>query len=106
MILYLRHKRITAGTCVACDFISPWIRYGLRKLEAFFGFLITIMALTFGYEYIVAAPNQASVVEGLVIPWCHNCPKRYYYTTSAPVSQSVGQCALVVLELFVGVKRD
>lgn len=23
---------------------------GLRKLEAFFGFLITIMALTFGYE--------------------------------------------------------
>ncbi|XP_047400761.1 natural resistance-associated macrophage protein 1 isoform X3 [Sciurus carolinensis] len=24
--------------------------YGLRKLEAFFGFLITIMALTFGYE--------------------------------------------------------
>ncbi|XP_027765481.1 natural resistance-associated macrophage protein 2-like [Empidonax traillii] len=25
-------------------------KYGLRKLEAFFGFLITIMALTFGYE--------------------------------------------------------
>ncbi|XP_049470853.1 natural resistance-associated macrophage protein 1 isoform X3 [Panthera uncia] len=24
--------------------------YGLRKLEAFFGFLITVMALTFGYE--------------------------------------------------------
>ncbi len=24
--------------------------YGLRKLEFFFGFLITIMAVTFGYE--------------------------------------------------------
>ncbi|XP_056324783.1 natural resistance-associated macrophage protein 2-like [Danio aesculapii] len=27
-------------------------KYGLRKLEAFFGFLITIMALSFGYEYV------------------------------------------------------
>lgn len=25
-------------------------KYGLRKLEAFFGFLITVMAITFGYE--------------------------------------------------------
>lgn len=25
-------------------------RYGLRKLELFFGFLITIMAITFGYQ--------------------------------------------------------
>ena len=25
-------------------------KYGLRKLEAFFGLLITIMAITFGYE--------------------------------------------------------
>ena len=30
-----------------CPFVLP---LGLRKLEAFFGFLITIMALTFGYE--------------------------------------------------------
>ena len=27
--------------------------YGLRKLELFFGFLITVMALTFGYEVSV-----------------------------------------------------
>ena len=27
-------------------------RYGLRKLEAFFAFLITAMAVTFGYEVI------------------------------------------------------
>lgn len=25
-------------------------KYGLRKLELFFGFLITVMALSFGYE--------------------------------------------------------
>jgi NRAMP (natural resistance-associated macrophage protein)-like metal ion transporter len=33
-------------------------KYGLRKLEAFFGLLITVMAISFGYEYIVVAPNQ------------------------------------------------
>lgn len=36
-------------------------KYGLRKLEAFFGFLITIMALTFGYE--VKAPQP------VMVPW-------------------------------------
>jgi Mn2+/Fe2+ NRAMP family transporter len=25
-------------------------KYGLRKLELFFGFLITVMGITFGYE--------------------------------------------------------
>ena len=28
-------------------------KYGLRKLELFFGFLITIMAITFGYEVYI-----------------------------------------------------
>ncbi|KFW67648.1 Natural resistance-associated macrophage protein 1, partial [Pygoscelis adeliae] len=36
-------------------------KYGLRKLEAFFGFLITIMALTFGYE--------AEVLKGSFLPY-------------------------------------
>lgn len=27
-------------------------KYGLRKLELFFGFLITVMAVTFGYEVL------------------------------------------------------
>lgn len=35
------------GVCLLHSFAVP---LGLRKLEAFFGFLITIMALTFGYE--------------------------------------------------------
>ena len=38
-------------------------KYGLRKLELFFGFLITTMALSFGYEYVVVGPNQGDVVK-------------------------------------------
>lgn len=34
-------------------------KYGLRKLEAFFGFLILVMALTFGYEVQCAPPHGA-----------------------------------------------
>lgn len=47
--------------------------YGLRKLEAFFGFLITIMALTFGYEYVVARPAQGPLLRGLLLPACPGC---------------------------------
>ncbi|KAL1265170.1 hypothetical protein QQF64_003197, partial [Cirrhinus molitorella] len=39
-------------------------KYGLRKLEAFFGFLITIMALSFGYEYV---PGAGCWIVGAVI---------------------------------------
>ncbi|XP_058432364.1 natural resistance-associated macrophage protein 2 isoform X3 [Marmota monax] len=39
-------------------------KYGLRKLEAFFGFLITVMALTFGYEVDVCK-NSSSPHAGL-----------------------------------------
>ncbi|XP_072324587.1 natural resistance-associated macrophage protein 2-like isoform X2 [Scyliorhinus torazame] len=48
-------------------------RYGLRKLEAFFFFLITIMAVTFGYEYVVVKPDQGEVVKGLFYPSCSGC---------------------------------
>ena len=48
-------------------------KYGLRKLEAFFAFLITIMAVTFGYEYVTVAPNQGEVVFGTLVPHCTNC---------------------------------
>lgn len=37
-----------------CELTVAFSPLGLRKLEAFFGFLITIMALTFGYEASVA----------------------------------------------------
>ncbi|XP_051480058.1 natural resistance-associated macrophage protein 1 isoform X2 [Apus apus] len=48
-------------------------KYGLRKLEAFFGLLITIMALTFGYEYVVVRPNQVEVLKGIFLPYCPGC---------------------------------
>ncbi|OXB75046.1 UNVERIFIED_CONTAM: hypothetical protein H355_001453 [Colinus virginianus] len=48
-------------------------KYGLRKLEAFFGFLITIMALTFGYEYVTVKPNQQQLLRGLFVPECPGC---------------------------------
>ncbi|XP_014241686.1 protein Malvolio-like isoform X1 [Cimex lectularius] len=48
-------------------------KYGLRKLEMFFALLITIMAVTFGYEFVVAKPDAASIFEGIAIPRCTNC---------------------------------
>lgn len=65
-------------------------KYGLRKLEAFFGLLITVMAITFGYEYVVAAPDQAAVVEGLVVPWCAHCPR-------GALLQAVGMIGAVIM---------
>ncbi|KAL3861413.1 hypothetical protein ACJMK2_007448 [Sinanodonta woodiana] len=51
-------------------------KYGLRKLEAFFGTLILIMVLTFGYEYVVVAPDQVQVLKGLFVPQCDGCGPR------------------------------
>uniref|UniRef100_A0ABM5F7J3 Natural resistance-associated macrophage protein 1 n=2 Tax=Pogona vitticeps TaxID=103695 RepID=A0ABM5F7J3_9SAUR len=48
-------------------------KYGLRKLEAFFGLLITIMAVTFGYEYVVVRPDQKQVLKGMFLPYCKGC---------------------------------
>nr|AMK07600.1 proton-coupled divalent metal ion transporter 2 [Acanthogobius hasta] len=48
-------------------------KYGLRKLEAFFGFLITVMAISFGYEYVLVKPNQADLLKGMFVPYCSGC---------------------------------
>ncbi|KAE8292820.1 Natural resistance-associated macrophage protein 2 [Larimichthys crocea] len=48
-------------------------KYGLRKLEAFFGFLITIMAITFGYEYVTVSPDQGELLKGMFVPYCEGC---------------------------------
>ncbi|XP_077185045.1 natural resistance-associated macrophage protein 2 isoform X2 [Paroedura picta] len=48
-------------------------KYGLRKLEAFFGFLITVMAIMFGYEYGTVKPNQAELLKGMFVPYCDKC---------------------------------
>ncbi|KAB5515293.1 hypothetical protein PHYPO_G00250190 [Pangasianodon hypophthalmus] len=41
-------------------------KYGLRKLEAFFGFLITVMAVTFGYEYVLQLAEECAQLEQAV----------------------------------------
>ncbi|XP_070695169.1 natural resistance-associated macrophage protein 2-like [Pempheris klunzingeri] len=48
-------------------------KYGLRKLEAFFGLLITIMAITFGYEYVTVSPDQGQLLKGMFMPYCEGC---------------------------------
>ncbi|KAM4046010.1 natural resistance-associated macrophage protein 2 isoform 3-T3 [Anomaloglossus baeobatrachus] len=48
-------------------------KYGLRKLEAFFGVLITIMAITFGYEYVRVGPDQGKLLKGMFFPYCEGC---------------------------------
>ncbi|KAM6928377.1 natural resistance-associated macrophage protein 2 isoform 2-T2 [Xenentodon cancila] len=48
-------------------------KYGLRKLEAFFGFLITVMAVSFGYEYVLVKPDQGELLKGMFVPYCANC---------------------------------
>jgi len=65
-------------------------KYGLRKLELFFGFLITVMAFTFGYEYISHPPPQLEVVKGLVIPGCADC-------SSDAILQAVGIVGAVIM---------
>ncbi|XP_066149659.1 protein Malvolio-like isoform X2 [Euwallacea fornicatus] len=50
--------------------------YGLRKLEAFFIFLISIMTVTFGFEYGTSKPDSLEVLKGLFVPWCEGCDNR------------------------------
>ncbi|XP_053413983.1 natural resistance-associated macrophage protein 2 isoform X2 [Nycticebus coucang] len=65
-------------------------KYGLRKLEAFFGFLITVMALTFGYEYVTVKPNQSQVLQGMFVPSCSDCH-------TSQVQQAVGIVGAVIM---------
>ncbi|KAH0629089.1 hypothetical protein JD844_010907 [Phrynosoma platyrhinos] len=65
-------------------------KYGLRKLEAFFGFLITIMAITFGYEYVTVRPDQGQLLKGMFLPYCEGC--------GAPqLEQAVGIVGAVIM---------
>ncbi|XP_034246130.1 natural resistance-associated macrophage protein 1-like [Thrips palmi] len=48
-------------------------KYGMRKLELLFATFIGIMAITFGYEYVVSAPPQGEVIKGVLLPLCEGC---------------------------------
>ncbi|OBS79502.1 hypothetical protein A6R68_18107 [Neotoma lepida] len=67
-------------------------KYGLRKLEAFFGFLITIMAFTFGYEasYVTVKPSQSQVLRGMFVPSCSGC-------STPQIEQAVGIVGAVIM---------
>uniref|UniRef100_A0A8D1MLH2 Solute carrier family 11 member 2 n=2 Tax=Sus scrofa TaxID=9823 RepID=A0A8D1MLH2_PIG len=65
-------------------------KYGLRKLEAFFGFLITVMALTFGYEYVTVKPSQSQVLKGMFLPSCSGC-------RTPQIEQAVGIVGAVIM---------
>ncbi|XP_061583448.1 natural resistance-associated macrophage protein 2 isoform X2 [Cololabis saira] len=65
-------------------------KYGLRKLEAFFGVLITIMAISFGYEYVLVKPDQGELLKGMFLPYCANCGP-------AQLQQAVGIVGAVIM---------
>ncbi|XP_045465242.1 protein Malvolio-like isoform X2 [Harmonia axyridis] len=65
-------------------------KYGLRKLELVFGTLITIMGLSFGYEFFVSKPNHYQVLEGMFTPWCKDCD-------SSALLQAVGIVGAVIM---------
>ena len=43
-------------------------RYGRRKLEFFFAFLIAVMAISFGISYGRDLPDQGQIALGSIIP--------------------------------------
>lgn len=65
-------------------------KYGLRKLEAFFGTLILIMSVTFGYEFFAVGPEVVDIGEGIIIPWCKNC-------RPDAVTQAVGIIGAIIM---------
>ncbi|KAK6634794.1 hypothetical protein RUM44_000041 [Polyplax serrata] len=65
-------------------------KYGLRKLEILFGFLITTMALSFGFEYVIVKPEQGEVLKGMFFPWCTDCDQ-------SVLLQAVGVIGAVIM---------
>lgn len=65
-------------------------KYGLRKLEFMFGCLISVMAISFGYEFFVVQPEASRVMQGLFIPWCKDCG-------SKELSQAIGIVGAVIM---------
>ena len=80
--LYLlsdKHLPLWAGVLITVADTFTFLgldKYGLRKLEAFFCLLISIMMGSFGYEYVVSSPDQGEVVKGLMIPECVGCGRQ------------------------------
>lgn len=74
-LLSLRHIPLWAGVLITIfdTFFFLFLdKYGLRKLEVFFCFLIAVMAFAFGYEFVWASVNGhinfVELLKGLFIP--------------------------------------
>ena len=70
-LLSQRHIPLWAGvviTIVDTFFFLLLDKYGLRKLEMFFAFLIAVMATAFGYEFFRAGVNYLEILKGLIVP--------------------------------------
>ena len=61
----------------------------VRKLEMFFGFLITIMAVAFGYEFFRVLPNFVEILKGLFWPRIGD--------SNASIEQAVGIIGAVIM---------
>ncbi|KAM6151945.1 natural resistance-associated macrophage protein 1 [Erethizon dorsatum] len=68
--LLCQRLAVRLGMVTGKDLGKVCYLYYPKKLEAFFGFLITIMALTFCYEHVVARPAQGAFLRGLLLPLC------------------------------------
>eukprot|EP01137_Pigoraptor_chileana_P031561 Opistho-2@19556 len=89
-ILSNNHVPIWAGVLITAFDTFTFLfleNYGLRKLEAVFGILIAAMAVSFGAQYGIAAPNQLDVLKGVVIP---SLP-------SGSITQAVGLIGAVIM---------
>ena len=70
-------------------FIFLFLDKFVRKLELFFGLLITIMAVTFGYEFFRALPQPLEILKGLFWPRIGN--------NEASIEQAVGIIGAVIM---------
>ena len=70
-------------------FIFLFMDRFVRKLELFFGLLITIMAVTFGYEFFRAGPNYLEILKGLFWPRINS--------KEATIEQAVGIVGAVIM---------
>jgi len=74
-------------------FIFLFLDKFVRKLELFFGFLITVMAVTFGIEFVIAEShpnaNPWGILQGMFVP---SIPGN-----SAAVEQAVGIIGAVIM---------
>ncbi|KAG6400329.1 hypothetical protein SASPL_137155 [Salvia splendens] len=85
-----------AGVIItACDcFIFLFLEnYGIRKLEAFFGVLITSMAISFAWMFVDAEPHAKDLIDGILIP--------RLYPETIPKAVGVIGCVITPYNVFL-----